>query len=116
MEEKVSSILIYVSAVFIASVSQILLKKAAMKKTNNLLEDYINPLVITAYGLLVGTTLLTIKALQELSVSMGSVLESLGYIFVAILSRVFLNEKMSKKSLIGYVFIIVGIFLFSVNV
>ncbi|MBF1256822.1 MAG: multidrug ABC transporter, partial [Stomatobaculum longum] len=42
---------IYLGAVFIAALSQVLLKKAAMRPHRSVVEEYLNPQVIFAYGL-----------------------------------------------------------------
>lgn len=114
MEKIGISIGIYLIASFISSVSQILLRKEAMKEHKSYIFEYVNFSVIAAYFLLFITTLLAIFAFKNLSISMGSVLESSGYIFVAILSKIFLKERMSTKSKIGYGLIIIGIIMFSI--
>ena len=48
--------------VFIGAVSQVMLKKAAQKHYDSVLHEYLNPLVILAYALFVGTTLLSVLA------------------------------------------------------
>ena len=48
--------------VFIAAVSQVMLKKEAMKEHSSASKEYLNPLVIFAYVLFVGTTFLSIIA------------------------------------------------------
>ena len=108
------SIIVYVAAVFVASCSQILLKVSAGKKYSNRIKEYLNVYVIGAYSLFVLTTFATIWALRIIPISVGSALETLGYIFVAILSSVFLKEKISKNALLGYVLIVVGVTLFQV--
>ena len=48
-------------------------------------------------------------ALKVVPLSLSPILESAGYIFVAVLSLLFLKEKMTKKQLIGTGFIIAGV-------
>lgn len=106
------SFIVYIIAVFVSAISQILLKISANKHYENIVKEYVNRYVISAYSLLFGTTLLTIWALKNLTISMGSVLETLGYLFVALLSKIFLKEKISRTSFFGYTCIIVGIVIF----
>ena len=47
--------------------------------------------------------------------SMAPVLESSGYIFVAILSYYFFKERLTKKQLLGMFLIIVGIVIYAFN-
>lgn len=114
MAEYQISILIYIVAVFVSSVSQIILKKSANKDYSSRIKEYLNIYVISAYSLFILTTFATILALKNIAISTGSVLETLGYVFVAVLSRVLLKEQISRKAKIGYLFIVVGIILFEV--
>lgn len=107
---------IMLASVLVSSVSQILLKKSAQKEYPSKLREYLNPMVIIAYGMFFGSTLITMYALKVVPLSMSPILESAGYIFVAILSFLFLKEKMSKKQLIGMTLIIIGIVIYSIQI
>ena len=54
-------------------------------------------------------TLITIISYKTIPLSFGLILESAGYIFVAILSYVFLKEMLNKKQILGLVLILIGI-------
>ena len=54
--------LIYVVGVFVASMAQIVLKKSAKKEHTNLIKEYLNLNVILGYGMLFGSTFITIYA------------------------------------------------------
>lgn len=99
-------------SVILSSVSQILLKKSAAKSHGSFLREYINPLVITGYGLMVAATLTTIAAYQGMDYKNGPVIESLGYILVMILSYFFLNERITVRKAIGYCMILLGVVVF----
>lgn len=107
--------LIMISGSLIASVSQIMLKKSAEKQYPSRLKEYLNPLVITAYILFFGTTFISMYALKVVPLSMSPILEASGYIFVAILSYIFLKEKMTKKQLLGMALILTGIVVYSLK-
>ena len=107
-----SSYGILILSVFIAAVSQILLKKSALKKYKSVIWEYLNPYVIVGYGLMFGSTILTIIALKGMAYSNVPVIECLGYIFVMIMSRMFLGEKVTKKKIIGNGLIILGILVY----
>lgn len=111
----ISSALLYVAAVFVSSVAQIILKTAANDQTKKGIKAYLNIRVIAGYGLFFGATLLTTIALKIIPLSLGSVLETAGYVFVPILSRIFLKERINSKSLIGYILIVAGIIVFTLN-
>lgn len=107
--------LIMVFGSLVASVSQIILKKSAEKQYSSRLKEYLNPLVITAYILFFGTTFISMYALRVVPLSMSPILEASGYIFVAILSFIFLKEKMTKKQLLGMALILTGIVVYSLK-
>ena len=92
-----SSFIILIFSVFIASVSQILLKKSALMKHRSIIKEYVNPYVIGGYVLLIVSTILTIVAFSRIDYKNGPIVESLGYIFVMFLSWIFFNEKITKK-------------------
>lgn len=113
MSELAVYICIFVASVFISSVSQIMLKRSAQKTYESKLKEYLNPLVIIAYILFFGCTLITMYALKVVPLSMAPVLEASGYIFVAVLSRIFLKEKISRKKALGLGVIICGILVYA---
>ena len=106
-------IILFLSAVFISSVSQIMLKKSANKTYESKLKEYMNPWVIIAYGLFFGATLVTVIAYKYIPLSLGPILESAGYFFVTILGMIFLKEKVGKKKAFGLLIILIGIIVFN---
>jgi Membrane transporters of cations and cationic drugs len=106
--------LIIICSVFIASISQILLKKSTQKEYSSKLKEYLNPLVIIGYSLFFGCTLINVFALKYVPLSLAPILESSGYIFVSVLGYIFLKERIGKKKFIGMLVILCGIFVFSI--
>ena len=104
--------LLYLVSVTIASVSQLLLKKSAMRQHTSFLREYLNPYVITGYGLLFSSMFLTILAFRGLDYKNGSVMESLGYVLVLVLSRIFFGETITGKKMIGTLCIRAGMVVF----
>ena len=102
-------IFLFLFSVFIASCSQILLKKSAMKEHESFIKEYLNPYVIVAYLLFFLGTLITIISYKTIPLSFGLILESAGYIFVAILSYIFLKETLNSKQILGLGLILIGI-------
>lgn len=101
--------LIYVLSVFISSVSQIFLKKSTQKEYPTVIQEYLNVQVIGAYIVFFCSSLMTIYAYKGVELSLGPIIESLSYVFVAILSYFFLSERLSVKKMIGMLFILIGI-------
>lgn len=105
---------IYILGVIVSAVAQVLLKKSADVKRKNKVEEYLNLKTIIAYGIFFAATLCTVIAYKYVPLSMGPVLGTTEYIFVAILSYFLLREKISKKKLIGLISIILGVLIFSI--
>ena len=100
--------------VFISAMSQVMLKKAAMKKHDSVIKEYLNALVIFAYVLFVGTTFLSILAYKGIPLSMGPILEATSYIYVTIFGVVIFKEKMNLKKVVALGMIIVGIVVYAI--
>lgn len=105
---------LFILSALIASFSQILLKKSALIKYNRKINVYINPLVITAYGLFFLSTILTVIGYRQVPISTGSFLTSSSYIFVPVLSYIFFKETITKRILIGCIFILLSIILVNI--
>ena len=88
-------------------------KKTADKKHDSLIKEYLNFPVITAYTIFFLSTVCTMIAYKKISLSSGPILETLQYIFIAVLSVIFLKEKISKKKMVGLIIIFIGVIIFS---
>lgn len=106
--------LVMLVSVSIASVSQLLLKKSSMKTYSSVVREYLNPLVIGGYGLLVLSMLLTIYAYTGMDYKNGPVIESLGNVFVLVLGCLFLKERITVRKLLGIACIMGGMAVFYV--
>ncbi len=98
---------------FVSSVSQIMLKKSAQKEYPSKIREYLNPLVITAYFLFFGCTFISMYGLKVVPLSLAPALEATGYIFVAVLSYIFLKEKLTLRQIAGMALIAAGILVSS---
>ena len=105
---------IMLMGVLVSSVSQILLKISAKKTYSSKIREYLNPWVIIGYGLFFGCTLISMYALKVVPLSMQPILEATGYIFVAVLSFVFLRERLNRYQLIGMILILAGIAVYAI--
>ncbi len=108
----INYVLIYVFSVFVSALSQVMLKISAKKEYDTWIKEYLNPLVIVAYGIFFCSSLLTIVAYKKVPLSMGPVIESCGYVFVTLLGYFWLHEKISKQKILGVFLILLGIFVF----
>jgi len=112
MSKYLLSILLALFAVLISSASQILLKKSANNTYDKKIYEYLNVLVITAYFIFFAAMLINVFVLRTVPMNAMPVIETTGYLYVAVLSRILLKEKISKKSIIGLGIILVGIVVF----
>ena len=106
-------ILIWLFSVLLASFSQVLLKIAANKHYENRVKEYLNPLVISAYGMFFACTLLTMYALRVVPYSYSPMIESTSYIFIPVFGVLLLKERISRRRLIGIAVILAGILIFA---
>lgn len=105
---------VLVLGVFISSVSQVILKKAAMKKYSSVIREYLNPGVIVAYTIFVLATLMTVFAYKGLPLSWGPILDSSGYLFVTIWGVTLFKEKITARKAIAIAIIVIGIIIYSI--
>ena len=104
--------LIALSSVTIASFSQVLLKMGAGKTYPSKIREYLNFYVITGYGMLFVSMVLTIVAYSHLPYLSVPVVEAVGYVLVPVLSYFIFKEKLSKRKILGIVFILAGIIVY----
>ena len=104
-----SGVLIYLFTPLISAASQLMLKRAADDPRHTGFRFYVNPLVIGAYALFFGCMVLNVFALRTLDLTVASVLEASGFLYVMVLGALFLKEKITRRKLWGNVLIVAGI-------
>lgn len=100
--------------VFISSVSQMLLKKAAMTDNNTGWKKFLNILVIIAYGMFVVSTLCTVIAMRCIPLSTQPFWNSLGIVLVAIMGAFFYHEIPSITKIKGLLIVMLGMVIFTI--
>ena len=103
--------IIGVLVVFGSSCSQILLKTSANKTYSKRIYEYLNIRVMSAYSFFLLASFTNLYLLLFLPLSVFPILESFGYLFVAILGRLFLQEKLDKRKIMGLAIILAGIWI-----
>lgn len=106
---------VYLLGVFVSAVSQVLLKKAAMKKYDSPVKEYFNPFVITAYALFFGATLMTVFAYKVVPLSMGPILEATSYLYITFFGVVVFKEHIGWEKALALGLIIGGIIVYSIG-
>lgn len=104
-----SGVLIYLVTPLISAASQLMLKKAADDPRFTGLRFYVNPLVIAAYALFFGCMVANVFALRTLDLTVASVLEASGFLYVMVLGALFLRERITARKLFGNALIVAGI-------
>ena len=99
---------------FISSVSQVILKKAALKTYPSRIKSYLNFPVIFAYSLFILTTFMCIFAYKVVPLSYGPVLEA--YLYVTFFGVLVFKEKITKKKALALFLILLGIVVYSFGV
>ena len=105
--------LFVVLGILSCSLSQLLLKKSAKAVHSSQIYEVLNPKVIIAYTVFFCSLLVNIWAMSKgLQLKEIAMLESLGYVFVPILSFFILKEKISRRIIVAIFVVIGGIFVF----
>jgi len=112
MNEVLMFSLILVGGVFISACSQILLKKSANIHYESKYAEYLNKRVIGAYFIFGIAAITNMLSLRFIPLTLVPILETTGFIFVAVLSFAFLKEKLSIRQVIGFLLIIIGIVVY----
>lgn len=104
--------LLGILSVVIASFSQVLLKKGAMKTYDSFIKEYLNFWVITGYLMMFVSLFLTMLVYRGVDFMNVPVLEAIGYILVPVLSYFFFKEALNRRKIIGIVCILAGIIIY----
>ena len=109
---RIFMLLMFVGTFFSAS-SQILLKQSANIEHKSGIYEYLNWRVITAYFIFFFFFFLNTYAYTQVPYKYGSIIDTFTYVFVLLLSRFLLGEKITKGKLAGNLIIIAGILIYS---
>ncbi|MEF2845769.1 MAG: multidrug ABC transporter [Eggerthellaceae bacterium] len=104
---------IYLFGVFISAISQVLLKKAAMRTYESTIKEYLNPFVIFAYTIFIVATLMTVISYKVVPLSLGPILEATSYIYITVFGVVIFKEHLTKLKVLALGLIIVGICVYA---
>lgn len=102
-------------AAFIAVVAQLFLKTEANTEHKSFLAKFLNRRVILSYVIMLSSMLLNVIAQQQVDLKVYPIMDASGFLWVALLSFVFLKEKISKRRLLAIGLVFVGILVFSAD-
>lgn len=107
--------LLVVFSVLAAACAQMLLKQGAKMKHASFIRQYLNPWVISGYGIMGMSLLLNIFCMGHgVQVKEVSIIESLSYLFVPLLSWLFFKERITWRKAGAIAVIMVGVVVFFV--
>lgn len=102
-----------VLSVFAAAGAQMLLKQGAKNNYPTFWRQYLNPWVMGGYGIMGASLLLNIFCLGHgVQVKEVSIIESLSYLFVPLLSWLFFKEKITWRKAGAIAVIMMGVVIF----
>jgi multidrug transporter EmrE-like cation transporter len=103
-------------AILLTGISQVLMKTGSSKKEGGrfqILTMYLNIPTVTAYGLLLVTTILSVIVLQDIPLKVFYAVASLNFLIVTALSYWWLNERIDREMKIALVLIFAGVLVFN---
>ncbi len=103
------SYLYAIAAVLISSASQVLLKKKANQAPRRFLDKFLNVPVIASYVLLFASMLLNSLALRQMDMAVLPCITATSFLWITLLSALFLGEKPTKRKIIGISMILLGV-------
>ena len=101
-------------ATFFSALSQLLLKKSALREHKSWLFEYLNWRVILAYFIAFAVLFANTYAYTQVDMKYGPVIDTFTYVFVMVLSFLVLKEHITKGQLIGNLIIITGVVIYTI--
>lgn len=105
---------IVILSVFAAACAQMLLKRGAQQQSySSLIRQYLNGWVIGGYGIMFASMAVNIYAMSKgVMVKEVSIIESLSYLFVPVLSFFLFGEKLTWRKVGAIAVIMTGVIVF----
>lgn len=105
--------ILVILSVFAAACAQMLLKKGASMRYASLIRQYLNVWVMCGYGIMFASMVVNIYAMSKgVMAKEMSIIESLNYLFVPMLSFFLFGEKLTWKKVGAIVVIMTGVIVF----
>ena len=103
-------LLLLVANGLVSAFSQILLKKASLRKYRSVIGQYVNVFVVCGYILFLGVICINIYLLRYIPMSiMGPVAEVLPIIFSITAGRFVFGERFTVQKMVGVLLILSGV-------
>ena len=103
-----------VLAVILTAAAQVLMKRSVNNHAGKgLVRTYLNPQMLTAFVLLLATTLLNAFAYKTIPLKTAVLVLPSTFLLVGFLSFALLKERVSRRQLVAVVVILVGIIFYA---
>ncbi|MDU5064268.1 MAG: multidrug ABC transporter [Eggerthella lenta] len=99
--------------VLVSSIAQVMLKKEALKPHSCFVREYLNPLVVGGYVLMLASTFMLVVSFRGIPLSMAPVLEAASYLYVTVFGVLVFKEEASRRKVIALAVIMLGIFVYA---
>ncbi len=106
-------VIVLLTSIFIASISQVILKKSTFKHYDSVIREYINLPVILAYSIFLIANMMTVFAYSAVPLSLGIALETTSYLYITFFGVVIFKEKLTKQKIFSLALIILGILVYA---
>lgn len=107
--------ILVILSVFAAACAQVLLKQGARKGYTPWWRQYVNGYVIGGYAIMLAAMAVNIFAMSRgVMVKEVSIIESLSYLFVPVLSFCFFRERITWRKVCAIAVIMIGVIIFFV--
>jgi multidrug transporter EmrE-like cation transporter len=106
-------------AILLTGISQVLLKTGSSRNGEGRFRAfsmYLNAPTLTAYGLLLVTTVISVIVLREIPLKVFYAIASLNFLVVAGLSYWLLKERVDREMIFALALIVAGVLVFNVTV
>lgn len=101
------------ASVLVSAVSQVILKKSSQKKHKSFLAEYLDPVVIVAYAMFFGSTLLTMTAYKKVPLSMSPIFDCGSYILIILFGVMIFKEKLTRRKILAMVILLAGVVIYA---
>jgi drug/metabolite transporter (DMT)-like permease len=108
---------IAIAAIILTAFAQILLKLGADKNINQTkwIKHYMSLYILVGYSIFFIVTIVNLYVYKYLPLKYSVILLPLVFFFVTVFSFLFFNEKLTKRKLMSYLLIIVGVVVYNLN-
>lgn len=99
-------------AILITAFSHLLLK-SGINRSDTYLKSFFHLRTLAAYFFLGTASLLVVFAMKEIELGKVTVIASINYVLILLLSKAFLKEPINTRQLLGVLIIITGIAIYN---